>query len=292
MLTKVLAPPPIGDSDLRRRIAGQEPLLASRLFPAEAQGLWPVLVAGGREPLGRALLHALRQLAPHLPEGALPLPSDEARLGERGLARLYESASKSMQEHVPGCRGLLVVVDELGKFLEFAALHPRTGRCPAAARACRTCRAQCRPSRAAGDDPAPGVRRIRASAFPDAATGMAESAGTVFRHPLRRRARRDRATDRWGYSAPSRCACRCLACTDAPGAKGPLPGSATDAEIADRSGVCRILTGCLSAPPCDAARPSPNIPKVRPERAVPVLVPGVRGVARVFGVRRQPPSDA
>lgn len=127
MLTKVLAPPPVGDAELRRRIAEQEPLLASRLFPTESEGFWPILVAGGREPLGRALLRGLRQLVPHLPESVFPLPSDDAHLGERDLARLYEDASRSLQEYVLGCRGLLVVVDELGKFLEFAALHPERG---------------------------------------------------------------------------------------------------------------------------------------------------------------------
>ena len=127
MLTKVLAPPPAGDSDLRRRISKREPLLASRLFQSEAEGFWPMLVTGGREPLVQALLRGLTQISTMLPEGVLLLPSDEAQLSERGLSLLYEDASKSLQEHVSGCRGLLVVVDELGKFLEFAALHPERG---------------------------------------------------------------------------------------------------------------------------------------------------------------------
>ncbi len=119
MLAKTLAPPPSGDPKLRRLVAGP-------LFAADTDGFWPVLVTGGREPLARALVRALRPVADMLPSAAPLLPLGDM-LGGRDVARLYESASARLMAHVPGCRGLLVVVDELGKFLEYAALHPEAG---------------------------------------------------------------------------------------------------------------------------------------------------------------------
>lgn len=116
LLAKTLAPPPVGDLSLRSQVAAP-------LFPAPADGFWPVLITGGREPLSRALVRGLRQ---SLPPNVFDVP-DDAALGGREVARVYEAASRAVTENVPGARGLLVVVDELGKFLEYAALHPEEG---------------------------------------------------------------------------------------------------------------------------------------------------------------------
>jgi hypothetical protein len=51
----------------------------------------------------------------------------EAEGTARDTALFYEDASALVRQHLPGCRGLLVVVDEMGKFLEYAALHPEQG---------------------------------------------------------------------------------------------------------------------------------------------------------------------
>ena len=75
-----------------------------------AQGFRPVLVTGGREPLAQSLLRALEREGPHPPAPA------------REVAALYEQAAQKM-----GGKGLLIIIDELGKFLEYAALHPEHG---------------------------------------------------------------------------------------------------------------------------------------------------------------------
>jgi len=122
LLTKTLAPPPVGDPSRREFVSGP-------LFQTDAEGFWPILVTGGREPLGRALVRGLREAARHLPIplGTLALPDTNDTLGGREAARLYEETSAALMAHVPGCQGLLVVIDELGKFLEYAALHPEAG---------------------------------------------------------------------------------------------------------------------------------------------------------------------
>lgn len=121
LLTKTLAPPPVGDPSRQGLVSGP-------LFASDAEGFWPVLVTGGREPLGRALVRGLRDAARHLPPALMPLalPNTDD-MGGRDAARLYEDVSAAVMARVPGCRGLLVVIDELGKFLEYAALHPEAG---------------------------------------------------------------------------------------------------------------------------------------------------------------------
>ncbi len=121
LLTKTLAPPPVGDASRRGLVSGP-------LFDADADGFWPVLVTGGREPLTQALVRGLREAARHLPPALTPLPLPNTDdIGGRDAARLYEDVSAALMARVPGCRGLLVVVDELGKFLEYAALHSDAG---------------------------------------------------------------------------------------------------------------------------------------------------------------------
>lgn len=121
LLTKTLAPPPVGDPSRRGLVSGP-------LFATDTDGFWPILVTGGREPLTQALVRGLRDAARHLPPALTPLTlPDTDTLGGREAARLYEDVSAALMAHVPGCRGLLVVIDELGKFLEYAALHPEAG---------------------------------------------------------------------------------------------------------------------------------------------------------------------
>ncbi|MBB6050760.1 hypothetical protein [Armatimonas rosea] len=84
----------------------------------KSEGLLPVLVTGGREPLIPALYRALEAAVSGQP--SLEAPS----LTARELAEQFGSKAKEAKKRIPGCQGLLVVVDELGKFLEFAADHP------------------------------------------------------------------------------------------------------------------------------------------------------------------------
>ncbi len=138
LLTKMLSPSPVGDPSWRQSITAP-------LFEADADGFWPVLVTGGRAPLGKSLLRGLQNAMDRLPtedvhlegsgqsndvqslfpEWELKTVSSEAT--GREVAQAYEAAARAVRERVPHCRGLLVVIDELGKFLEYAALHPEDG---------------------------------------------------------------------------------------------------------------------------------------------------------------------
>ncbi len=93
----------------------------------------PVLITGSREPLTRALLQALfqalqlyferRAKAPVIARlrAALAKPASEVADAE-ALALISEANSELIASGKSS--GLLIIIDELGKFLEFAALHP------------------------------------------------------------------------------------------------------------------------------------------------------------------------
>jgi len=99
--------------------------------------LCPVLVTGSREPLeralARALVRALRKLAPlgRPPEILGRLESlAEAASDERNTGRLvalYEEVLSYLERYGNDALGILLVVDELGKFLEYGASHPERG---------------------------------------------------------------------------------------------------------------------------------------------------------------------
>ena len=135
---KTLAPAPLTATALRAQIKKQEPEIAGRLLTEDAAGYWPVLVTGGREPLAKALVHGLTQSIYHLPELAsravLRKLSKEWRSvldaehpTAHSVAALFEAACALIKKHHSTCQGLVVVADELGKFLEYAALHPEQG---------------------------------------------------------------------------------------------------------------------------------------------------------------------
>lgn len=85
----------------------------------------PVLLVAERNPLGpalaRALADAVDDFSPSLAEEIRAFdPSSGA-----SVARLFADVARSLLSH--GCGGLLVIVDELGKFLEFAEANPTEG---------------------------------------------------------------------------------------------------------------------------------------------------------------------
>ena len=95
-------------------------------------------MTGAREPILRALLRGLRGSLSHLPPSALrtvvekmesvvasPWEAD-GKTG-RDVVRVVEALSRLVRQAIPGCAGLMIVVDEMGKFLEYAALHPEWG---------------------------------------------------------------------------------------------------------------------------------------------------------------------
>jgi hypothetical protein len=100
---------------------------------SSAGPMLPVPVVGARQPIGKALAHGLatslearghRKLRSRLRpaiEKALSGPG----LSPREVADLYHRAASLA--HLEGARGIFLVVDELGKFLEHAASHPDQG---------------------------------------------------------------------------------------------------------------------------------------------------------------------
>lgn len=120
-----------GGKDEMHILNERDPALAKTLGSAQRR-LLPVVVVGSREPLARALVKGL----------SLALDAHDAALGQelrpqwsatldasapapRDVAGLYESAAGLVAER--GLSGLLLIADELGKFLEHAALHPKDG---------------------------------------------------------------------------------------------------------------------------------------------------------------------
>ena len=124
----------------RRFLASDSPDLAERFFgpggalPKNVGRLCPVLVAGSRRPLAQALAAALaaslRNIAVHRPPAVVerlerlavqPDPADAALVG------LFEEANEYLGRSTHGTAGILLIVDELGKFLEYGAANPELG---------------------------------------------------------------------------------------------------------------------------------------------------------------------
>ena len=89
----------------------------------------PVLIVGARRPLAEALLDGLAQSLSAFAEdtgadalAALADEADAAAPTDDEATRLYREAARAVHETTGG--GLFVVIDELGKLLEYAALHP------------------------------------------------------------------------------------------------------------------------------------------------------------------------
>lgn len=102
-----------------------------------SSGFCPVLISGERAPITLALLqgleHGITAFNGMSPRSSLRRKiknlSEAAEHGEMPSAseitRLFESATQYVAEH--GGTGLLLVIDELGKFLEYAAQSPAQG---------------------------------------------------------------------------------------------------------------------------------------------------------------------
>lgn len=93
----------------------------------------PILVTGSREPIARAVAAGITEsLAPLYPVGRRPdflkklgkcQRQDAENLSDRDVLNALKAASQSIIADGKGS-GLLLVIDELGKFLEFATMHP------------------------------------------------------------------------------------------------------------------------------------------------------------------------
>jgi len=117
-------------------------VLAERLFgagsPLAKRGsrLCPVLVSGSREPLEKALAGrlalALRQMRrgrpPRVVEQLEDIALQRSFYGPNsGVVGLFEESLAYLDRFAHEGAGLLLIVDELGKFLEYGAAHPDRG---------------------------------------------------------------------------------------------------------------------------------------------------------------------
>lgn len=136
--SKVLATPNMGAVLLRDYARQQEPALRDALFAEDTEGFWPILLTGAREPISRGMWRGLLNALDRIPEPAaqavkkklvkeLGAFSEEAIPSAREIVALYAAAAAHARKKSAHCRGLFVVVDELGKYLEYAAQQPGQG---------------------------------------------------------------------------------------------------------------------------------------------------------------------
>lgn len=124
----------------RKALVGMDAELAESLFGAGSPlgkrvgRLLPVLVTGSRQPLDKALAGGLAaSLRAVATRGRRPQLIDRLeRLAAQtesggGVVALFEEASEYLERAEGEEAGLLLVVDELGKFLEFGATNPEQG---------------------------------------------------------------------------------------------------------------------------------------------------------------------
>jgi hypothetical protein len=117
------------DSELSERFFGSGgPLLK------KAGRLCPVLVTGSRQPLEKALAAslatALRRIARTKPTQLVKqLEQLATQPGSSGTAivGLFEEANEYLDRFGNDAAGILLIVDELGKFLEYGASNPEQG---------------------------------------------------------------------------------------------------------------------------------------------------------------------
>lgn len=99
------------------------------------QGLCPVLVSGSREPINKALLRGLESAIEHHWPSSPPLLLIEVRAllkaidaGEsvtgRQVVEVFEETARKVGSSRKSGTGLLIVIDELGKLLEYSAAYP------------------------------------------------------------------------------------------------------------------------------------------------------------------------
>ncbi len=102
-----------------------------------SSGFCPVLISGERAPISLALLRGLQHGLTSfngIPRNYAPLPKIRTLLNtakdgtlphSTEITEIFASATRQIKRH--GGSGLLLVIDELGKFLEYAIHHPAQG---------------------------------------------------------------------------------------------------------------------------------------------------------------------
>jgi len=118
------------DADLSERLFG-----ASGPLTKIAGRLCPVLVTGSRQPLEKALAASLalslraiahRGRPPQIVERLEQIAERTSACGT-GIVGLFEEAGDYLERFGHAAGGILLIVDELGKFLEYGAANPDQG---------------------------------------------------------------------------------------------------------------------------------------------------------------------
>ena len=92
---------------------------------------FPILVSGSREPLARAILRGIKASVRDAHNGKLRFALNRIEELERSetitgahINELLAEISRALNHYARNPVGLLIVIDELGKLLEFASLYP------------------------------------------------------------------------------------------------------------------------------------------------------------------------
>ncbi len=113
----------------RRLLAEHDSALVHRI--CDAPMLYPVLVSGNNSSFRQALINALAHLPDYLPslrDRRLKLPrllhesAQRSDIDPQSVANLFVEASALVADRT-AFRGLVLIVDELGQFLDYAARH-------------------------------------------------------------------------------------------------------------------------------------------------------------------------
>jgi hypothetical protein len=116
------------DFELWQKLFGAERSLfdASEIYPT----LFPILVSGSREPLAKAILRGVKKALQYSGDKRLQKILSEverletlAHVSGKQLVKLFSDVTGAASSQKKPC-GLLLVIDELGKLLEFVALRP------------------------------------------------------------------------------------------------------------------------------------------------------------------------
>ena len=134
-----------GDEPVRQQarkfLAVSDENLSDRFFgggaplPKKAGRLCPVLVTGSRQPLEKALASALAASLRTIANRGRPpqiIERLEQLVGQPGtsgiaIVGLFEEANAYLERFGSEAAGILLIVDELGKFLEYGASNPEQG---------------------------------------------------------------------------------------------------------------------------------------------------------------------
>jgi hypothetical protein len=134
-----------GDEQFRQRarkfLSSADAELAEQFFgpgsplPKKAGRLFPVLITGSRQPLDKALATALAtSLRTIAVRGRPPQVIDrleriakQAAPASAAVVELFEEANDYLARFGSDAAGMLLIVDELGKFLEYGATNPEQG---------------------------------------------------------------------------------------------------------------------------------------------------------------------